>query len=146
VSPRRATRLRAASRGAGDSRRPRPPGGRTQVAGGERHRHRHEGRRRSGAGCRARPCLDVNGASTTDGASVQQWACLAGATNQQFTLRTVSYAGNEAHDYQLVARHSGKCVDVSGVSTAARAAVHQWTCNPAGQGSPLNQTGRLWGR
>ncbi|MFD1538855.1 RICIN domain-containing protein [Nonomuraea guangzhouensis] len=31
-------------------------------------------------------------------------------------------------DYQLVARHSGKCVDVSGISTAARAPVHQWTC------------------
>ena len=91
-------------------------------------------------------CLDVNAVSTADGAAVQQWTCLAGARNQQFTLRKVSYAGNDAHDYQLVARHSGKCVDVSGVSTAVRAAIHQWTCNPAGQGSPLNQTWRLLGR
>jgi hypothetical protein len=90
-------------------------------------------------------CLDVNGAATTDGAAVHQWTC-TGATNQQFTLRRVTYAGNDAHDHQLVARHSGKCVDVSTISTAARALVHQWTCNPASQGSPLNQTWRLWGR
>ncbi len=90
-------------------------------------------------------CLDVSGVSTSDGAAVQQWTC-NGGLNQQFTLRKVTYSGNDAHDYQLVARHSGKCVDVSGVSTAARALVHQWTCNPAGQGSPLNQTWRLWGR
>ncbi len=91
-------------------------------------------------------CLDVNGASTADGAAVRQWTCAAGATNQQFTLRKVTYSGNDAHDYHLVARHSGKCVDVSGISTAARAPIHQWTCIPAGQGSPLNQTWRLWGR
>jgi hypothetical protein len=28
----------------------------------------------------------------------------------------------------LVARHSGKCLDVAGVSTADGANVHQWTC------------------
>ncbi|MFF5297028.1 RICIN domain-containing protein [Paractinoplanes globisporus] len=91
-------------------------------------------------------CLDVNAVSTADGAVVQQWTCLSGAQNQQFTLRRVTYAGNDPHDYQLVARHSGKCVDVSGVSTAAHALVHQWQCNPAGQASPLNQTWRLLGR
>jgi len=91
-------------------------------------------------------CLDVNGASTADGATVQQWSCVSGALNQQFTLRKVTYAGNDSHDYQLLARHSGKCVDVSGISTAPRAAIHQWTCNPASQSSPLNQTWRLWGR
>jgi hypothetical protein len=90
-------------------------------------------------------CLDVNGASNADGASVIQWTCHTGL-NQQFTLRKVTYPGNDSHDYQLVARHSGKCVDVSTISTAPRAPVHQWTCNPAGQGSPLNQTWRLWGR
>jgi hypothetical protein len=89
-------------------------------------------------------CLDVNGASTADGAAVVQWTCGSG-TNQQFTLRKVTYAGNDTHDYQLVARHSGKCVDVSGISTAPHAAIHQWTCNPASQASPLNQTWRLWG-
>jgi hypothetical protein len=90
-------------------------------------------------------CLDISGASTSDGAAIGQWTC-GGGTNQQFTLRKVTYSGNDAHDYQLVARHSGKCVDVNGVSTAVRAPVIQWSCNPVGQGSPLNQTWRLWGR
>lgn len=90
-------------------------------------------------------CLDVNGSSSADGAAVQQWTCLPGARNQQFALRKVTYSGNDPHDRQLVARHSGKCVDVSGVSTAVRATVHQWTCNPVGQSSPRNQTWRLWG-
>jgi len=90
-------------------------------------------------------CLDVNGASTADGAAVIQWSC-NGGQNQQFSPRKVTYAGNDAHDYQLVARHSGKCVDVSTISTSPGALIHQWTCNPSGQGSPLNQTWRLWGR
>ncbi|WP_447001945.1 RICIN domain-containing protein [Saccharothrix isguenensis] len=90
-------------------------------------------------------CLDVNGVSGADGAAVQQWTCLSGARNQQFTLRKVTYSGNDPHDYQLVARHSGKCVDISQISTAAHAQVHQWTCNPAGQSIPRNQTWRLWG-
>ncbi|SED05168.1 Glycosyl hydrolases family 39 [Amycolatopsis tolypomycina] len=91
-------------------------------------------------------CLEVAGASADDGAAVQQRTCTDGATNQQFSPRRVTYGGNDAHDYQLVARHSGKCVDVSGVSTAARGAVIQWTCKPVNQNSPLNQTWRLWGR
>lgn len=90
-------------------------------------------------------CLDVSGASTSDGAAVVQSTC-GGGTSQQFTLRKVTYSGNDAHDYQLVARHSGKCVDVNGVSTAPRAPIIQWPCNPVGQSSPLNQTWRLWGR
>jgi hypothetical protein len=90
-------------------------------------------------------CLDVNAASTANGAAVIQWSC-NGGQNQQFSLRKVTYAGNDPHDYQLVARHSGKCVDVSAISTAPGAPIHQWTCNPVGQGSPLNQTWRLWGR
>lgn len=91
-------------------------------------------------------CLDVSGVSTANGAAVHQWTCLDGAQNQQFTLRKVTYSGNDSHDYQLVARHSGKCVDVSTISTAAGAPIHQWTCIPATQSSPLNQTWRLWGR
>ncbi|MEH1123107.1 RICIN domain-containing protein [Micromonospora sp. CPCC 206061] len=90
-------------------------------------------------------CLDVSSMSTADGAAVRQWSC-NGGTNQQFTLRKVTYAGNDPHDYQLVARHSGKCVDVSAISTAARAVVHQWTCNPTTQATPANQTWRLWAR
>ena len=91
-------------------------------------------------------CLDVNASSNADGAAVQQWACRSGASNQQFSLRRVTYSGNDSHDYQLVARHSGKCVDVRDISTAARAAIHQWTCAPSSQSSPRNQTWRLLGR
>jgi len=90
-------------------------------------------------------CLDVNGSSTSDGATVVQRTC-EGSANQQFTPRRVTYSGNDPHDYQLVARHSGKCVDVNGVATTARAPVIQWTCKPVNQGSPLNQTWRLLGR
>jgi hypothetical protein len=90
-------------------------------------------------------CLDVSGASTSDGAAVVQQTC-DGSTHQQYTLRKVTYSGNDAHDYQLAARHSGKCVDVNGVATTARTKVIQWTCKAVNQSSQLNQTWRLWGR
>jgi hypothetical protein len=90
-------------------------------------------------------CLSVNGSSTADGAAVTQSTC-NGGLNQQFTPRKVTYSGNDPHDYQLLARHSGKCVDVNAVSTAAGARVLQWSCKPVGQSTPLNQTWRLWGR
>jgi hypothetical protein len=90
-------------------------------------------------------CLDVSGASTADGATVVQWTC-NGQTNQRFTLRAVTALGN-GHDYQLVAAHSGKCVDVSGVSTAAGALIHQWTCDAASAlTNKRNQIWRLLGR
>ncbi|MGJ5830065.1 RICIN domain-containing protein [Streptomyces ossamyceticus] len=89
-------------------------------------------------------CLDVNGASTTDGAAVIQWTC-SGTTHQMFTLRPVTALGN-SQDHQLVAVHSGKCVDVAGVSTQPRALINQWTCDT---GSVLatkkNQIWRLQG-
>jgi len=31
--------------------------------------------------------------------------------------------------YELVAKHSGKCVDVTGASTAGGAVIEQWTCS-----------------
>ncbi|GHH80627.1 RICIN domain-containing protein [Streptomyces capitiformicae] len=74
-------------------------------------------------------CLDVSGASTADGAAVIQWTC-SGTTNQMFTLKPVTSTGN-SKDYQLAAVHSGKCVDVSGISSDPRAKIHQWTCDPA---------------
>ncbi|NYI05662.1 hypothetical protein FHU37_002605 [Allostreptomyces psammosilenae] len=58
-------------------------------------------------------CLDVDAASTADGANVQLWTC-NGGTNQQFEVRPTSngYA-------QLVARHSGKLVDVASATDGA---------------------------
>ncbi|CAM5615211.1 RICIN domain-containing protein [Streptomyces griseorubiginosus] len=85
-------------------------------------------------------CLDISQISTADGAAVQQWTCLNGP-NQRFTLRPVTALGN-SHDYQLVAVHSGKCVDVSTISTAPGALVHQWTCDT---GSTLNtKKNQIW--
>jgi hypothetical protein len=90
-------------------------------------------------------CLDVNALSTADGAAVQQWTC-NGGTNQRFTLRAVTALGN-SHDYQLVAVHSGKCVDVSTISTAPGAAVHQWTCDTGNTlTTKKNQIWRLTGK
>ncbi|MGW1557889.1 RICIN domain-containing protein [Streptomyces sp. NPDC002144] len=89
-------------------------------------------------------CLDVSGASTADGAAVIQYTC-NGGTNQQFTLNPVTALGN-GKDYQLVAVHSGKCVDVSNVSTTAGAPIHQWTCDPASAlATKKNQIWRLSG-
>ncbi|MFE5584022.1 RICIN domain-containing protein [Kitasatospora sp. NPDC056531] len=90
-------------------------------------------------------CLDVFSASTAEGAAIGQWTCNSG-TNQQFTLRPVTALGN-SQDYQLVAAHSGKCVDVTAISTAPGALIHQWTCDT---GSVLstkkNQIWRLQGK
>jgi arabinoxylan arabinofuranohydrolase len=41
----------------------------------------------------------------------------------------------------------GKCVDVSGISTAVGALVHQWTCDSAGAlATKKNQIWRLTGK
>jgi len=90
-------------------------------------------------------CLDVSAASTADGAAVIQYTC-SGATNQQFTLSAVTALGN-SQDYQMIAVHSGKCIDVTGVSTAAGATIHQWTCDAASVlSTKRNQIWRLLGK
>jgi len=89
-------------------------------------------------------CLEVSGGSTTEGAAVVQDTC-GSQTYQQFALRKLTYSGSSPQDYQLVARHSGKCVDVTGISTSPGALIHQWTCNPVTQAAPANQTWRLPG-
>jgi len=50
--------------------------------------------------------------------------CLVGA-RPRLVAQTPSLNGS----YELVARHSGKCLDVSGVSVDDGAPVIQWTCN-----------------
>lgn len=52
----------------------------------------------------------------------------------------------DSQDYQLVAVRSAKCVDVSDVSTAPHALVHQWTRDSASTlGTRKNQIRRLQG-
>lgn len=58
----------------------------------------------------------------------------------------VTSANADARDYQLVARHSGKCADIAGISTTNGAKAHQWSCVAASQQAPGNQTFRLTGK
>ena len=74
-------------------------------------------------------CAEVSGVSGADGARLQQWGCHVG-DNQRFQLTgTTDAAGQADGYYKLVARHSGKCVDVSGHATGDGAAIQQWSCN-----------------
>jgi hypothetical protein len=65
--------------------------------------------------------VDICGASTADGACVQQYA-RSGGTNQQFQF--VSSGGGY---YRIKARHSGKVLDDYNWSTADGAPIRQWT-------------------
>ena len=65
--------------------------------------------------------LDVSGASTADGAVVQQWTRHGGANQQwQFTDSGNGY-------YRLKSKNSGKVLDIDNWSTADGAKVQQWT-------------------
>src|SRR5215203_4465000 len=64
--------------------------------------------------------LDVNGASTADGANLIQWT-RTNTNNQQF-----QFVDSGGGYYRLRARHSGKVLDVFNWSTADGAAVVQW--------------------
>ncbi|MEV0352373.1 endo-1,4-beta-xylanase [Nonomuraea sp. NPDC050680] len=63
-------------------------------------------------------CLDVSGASQTNGAQTQIWDC-NGQSNQQWTATS---AGE-------LRTSGGKCLDVNGAGTADGTAVIIWDCN-----------------
>ncbi|MBC7485258.1 MAG: RICIN domain-containing protein [Cytophagaceae bacterium] len=65
--------------------------------------------------------MDVNGASTADGANIMQGTVNNG-TNQQFKF---THLGDGV--YQVLAVHSGKSVDVDAIKTNDGANVQQWT-------------------
>lgn len=67
--------------------------------------------------------LDVNGASTADGANVIQWSSNSG-DNQQWEIIDVGSGYS-----RIVNRNSGKVLDVNGASTANGASVIQWPSN-----------------
>jgi len=74
-------------------------------------------------------CLDVVGASTASGAAVQVYPC-HGEANQQFEWRSATVnASLEPTSHYLVARHSGKCLDVEGASLESGARVNQYSCH-----------------
>jgi len=67
-------------------------------------------------------CVDVEGASTADGANIFQWSCHNNA-NQQWLMEDVG-----GGYVQLRAQHSGKCADVWEWSTADGGEIRQYTC------------------
>ncbi len=72
-------------------------------------------------------CLDVTGRSTANGVHIQQWTC-NGGTNQEWYPKVVgTYPAGDI--YNFVNLNSGKCLDVTGASTANGAIVEQWPCN-----------------
>jgi hypothetical protein len=76
-------------------------------------------------------CLDVAGASTANGAKVHQWTCHNG-TNQQWSIANPGGTPTPGNTrYQLINRHSGKCLEVAGSSSDRGAPLRQWTCNGA---------------
>jgi hypothetical protein len=82
-------------------------------------------------------CLDVAFMSTLHGADVIQGTCWGG-TNQQWKFvreddvyEQIAYEPVAGGRYRIIARHSGKCLDVANMSIAHGADVVQATCwNP----------------
>lgn len=68
--------------------------------------------------------LDVNGASTANGASIIQWPQNGGNNQQWIITANGSY-------YKITNRNSGLALDVNGASTASGASIIQWPWNGA---------------
>lgn len=71
-------------------------------------------------------CLDVTGASTANGAKLQQYTCLGESQPNQL-WQVIPIAGQPPY-VAFAAKHSGRCADVEGVSTANGALIQQWDC------------------
>ncbi|MET7401946.1 RICIN domain-containing protein [Dactylosporangium sp. NPDC005572] len=74
-------------------------------------------------------CAEVAGGSADNGALLQQAACSAGATRQQFRV-----AGSSP--YNLINVGSSRCVDVPNSATTSGLQLQQWGC---GDGTKTNQ-------
>jgi hypothetical protein len=72
-------------------------------------------------------CLDSAGNTTTNGAVSQIWDC-HGNANQRLSFVSL-VPGNLAGPFNVKYKHSGKCLDIQGGSTASGARVIQNTCN-----------------
>jgi hypothetical protein len=77
-------------------------------------------------------CLDVTGGpqGTQDGNLIELWNC-NGTTNQAWSMTSTEVPATRAT--QVVARHSGKCLDVTGGPGATQpgAPIEQWRCTGA---------------
>jgi hypothetical protein len=72
----------------------------------------------------SRLCLDVRLGGPADG-TLQQFTCHYG-DNQLFRLEPIDGASGAV---RIVARHSGKCLDVPGGQAVAGLAIQQWDCH-----------------
>jgi beta-glucanase (GH16 family) len=70
--------------------------------------------------------IDIKDVSTANGADMHLWAYVGG-NNQQWRPELVQN-GSGVY-YRFVSRHSGKCLDVPGWSTANGALIEQYNCN-----------------
>ncbi|WP_193164740.1 lipase-like domain-containing protein [Microbulbifer hainanensis] len=73
--------------------------------------------------------IDVSDVSLDDGAKIHLWD-EHGGDNQKWTLEPVVYeAAVQDGIYNIVATHSGKCLDVPGSSTSTGTQLQQYSCN-----------------
>ncbi len=79
-------------------------------------------------------CVDVNGASTADNATIIQWTCHTN-TNQRIRLVPVTISGTDK-TFSLQPVHSGKCVAPAAGSASAGTGLVQLPCSSA--------TSRVW--
>ncbi|MFF4603521.1 RICIN domain-containing protein [Streptomyces sp. NPDC001339] len=68
-------------------------------------------------------CLTIAKGSFRNGANAEQQTCADGLDNQVFEMIPTGSA-----TFELRAKHSGKCLEVSGSSKEIRANVQQWWC------------------
>ena len=71
-------------------------------------------------------CVDVSGVNYNNGAWLQAWDCL-GASQTNQVWQKVELA-NQPGWYGLIAKHSGRCADVTGPSAANGVRIQQWDC------------------
>ncbi|MFJ4777848.1 RICIN domain-containing protein [Streptomyces sp. NPDC088762] len=85
---------------------------------------------------------DVQGASTSDGASLFVWRKELG-DNQRFWFRAARTRDDSVfqNNFEIIARHSGKCLDAAGFGTANGTKVIQYRCT-----GTINQKWYLWRR
>ena len=75
-------------------------------------------------------CLSVRGASTANGANIEQSTCIIDpatrlpADHQRFRL-----LGFGGVNYALVAKNSGKCWDIAGANQSQGTKLQQWDCH-----------------
>jgi endoglucanase len=75
-------------------------------------------------------CLAVPGSSDENGVNVVILTCNAQKANQQFkAVRFVPVPAPPQPLYKIVARHSGKCIEVEAAATANGADIQQNVCN-----------------